>query len=102
MNNIDSSEFTESEWHERVADIPIPIEVLLGRAHVPVARMLKFPPGEVIKLDKSFGESLEIRVGDRLIGYGEIVTTDDGNTIGIKLLSVIDGIRFRSRHAERE
>lgn len=70
---------------EKVNDIPVEIEAIIGRAKVSVAELMRVSQGHEFRLDRRFGEPIELRVNGRVIGYGEIVADDDDHIIGIRM-----------------
>lgn len=74
------------ELRERVNDIPVEIEVVIGRAKISVAELMRLDPGHAFRLDKRFGEPIELLVNGRLIGHGEIVGDHDDNVIGVRII----------------
>ena len=72
---------------EAVFDVPVRISVVLGRAKVPVANLLKMDVGSVVELDRQVGEAVEIYVNDRLVARGEIVLVE--NRLGVTMTEII-------------
>ena len=73
---------------ENVREIPLEIDVVIGRAKVSVASLMKASEGDRFRLDRNFGEPVELQVNGRVFGYGEIVADEHENIIGIKIVSV--------------
>ncbi|HEY4201868.1 MAG TPA: flagellar motor switch protein FliN [Devosiaceae bacterium] len=85
---------TEPETGERTAadleavfDVPVRISVVLGRARMPVANLLRMDIGTVVELDRQVGEAIEIFVNDRLVARGEIVLVE--NRLGVTMTEII-------------
>ena len=72
---------------EAVFDVPVRISVVLGRAKVPVANLLKMDVGTVVVLDRQGGEAVESEVNDRLVARGEIVLVE--NRLGVTMTEII-------------
>ncbi|TNM62825.1 FliM/FliN family flagellar motor switch protein [Aliirhizobium smilacinae] len=72
----------------RVGDIPVEIQVVIGRTKVSVAQLTAAKKGSWFRLDKRFGEPVELQVNGQTIGYGEIVSDDRDNFVGIRMTSV--------------
>ena len=72
---------------EAVFDVPVRISVVLGRARVPVANLLKMDVGTVVELDRQVGEAVEIYVNDRLVARGEIVLVE--NRLGVTMTEIV-------------
>ena len=47
-------------------------------------------PGAVIPLSKVTGESLDIRINDRLVARGEAVAI--GERYGVRMVEILDGV----------
>ena len=72
---------------EAVFDVPVRISVVLGRARVPVANLLKIDVGTVVELDRQVGEAVEIYVNERLVARGEIVLVE--SRLGVTMTEII-------------
>jgi flagellar motor switch protein FliN/FliY len=72
---------------EAVFDVPVRISVILGRARIPVADLLKMDIGTVVELDRQVGEAVEIYINDRLVARGEIVLVE--NRLGVTMTEII-------------
>lgn len=75
-----------AELRGRVSDIPVEIEVVIGRTKISVSDLMRVDPDHIFQLDKRFGEPVELLINGRLIGYGEIVADSYDNAIGIRMV----------------
>lgn len=66
-----------------VADVPVDVEVELGRRVMSIAQILELGPESVIRMGRSAGDNIDILVGATLIGYGEIVIIEDA--VGVRI-----------------
>ena len=64
-------------------DVPIEMNVELDRRPITVREVMEFDVDSIIKLTRSAGENLDIRLGGALIGSGEIVVSE--TTTGVRL-----------------
>jgi flagellar motor switch protein FliN len=64
-------------------DVPLDVEVELDRRVLSVRQILDLRRGSVIRMNRSAGENLDLRVGGALVGFGEIVVNE--STTGIRL-----------------
>ncbi len=71
-----------------MATIPIDIEVELDRQIMRLQDVLALEEGSVIKTERSAGENIDIYIGGRLGGSGEIVVIED--TIGVRITDFLD------------
>jgi len=65
------------------ADVPLDVEVELGRKVMTIAQVLELHPESVIRIARSAGDNIDILVGGTLIGYGEIVIIEDA--VGVRI-----------------
>ncbi|TWF54827.1 FliM/FliN family flagellar motor switch protein [Neorhizobium alkalisoli] len=73
---------------QRVNDIPIEVQVVIGKTKVSVAQLMAAQDGARFRLDKHFGEPVELQVNGQVIGYGEIVADDHDNFVGIRMTAL--------------
>ena len=64
-------------------DVPLEVDVELDRRILTVRQILELEAGSVIRMNRSAGENLDVRVGGALVGFGEIVVNE--TTTGIRL-----------------
>jgi flagellar motor switch protein FliN/FliY len=60
-----------------ILDIPLELTVELGRTKMLVNNLLQLGQGSIIDLDKAAGETLDIRVNDKLVARGEVVVVEE-------------------------
>jgi flagellar motor switch protein FliN/FliY len=65
------------------ADVPVEVEVELGRRIMTIDQILELGPDSVIRMGRSAGDNMDILVGGSLIGYGEIVIIED--SVGVRI-----------------
>ncbi|MCS7268977.1 MAG: flagellar motor switch protein FliN [Geminicoccaceae bacterium] len=68
---------TPLERATAVYDVPVRLSAVLGRASMPVGRLLRLGRGAVVELDRKVGEPVDVYVNDRLVARGEVVVVDD-------------------------
>ncbi len=64
-------------------DVPMDVDVELDRLVLTVRQILALDIGSVVRMERSAGENLDIRVGGAMLGFGEIVVNEA--TTGIRL-----------------
>lgn len=72
---------------EFLYDVPLQVSVEIGRCKILLQDLLKMGAGQVIELDKTAGEPLDLYVNSRLIARGKPVKI--GDKFGLKLTEVI-------------
>lgn len=71
-------------------DVPVEISVELGRTRMVINELLQLGQGSVIELGKLAGESLDIRINNKLIARGEVVVINE--KFGVRLTDIISPI----------
>jgi flagellar motor switch protein FliN/FliY len=74
---------TPIEELARFLDVPIDMNVELDRRLVAMREVMAFEVDSIIRLTRSAGENLDIRLGGALIGSGEIVVSE--TTTGVRI-----------------
>lgn len=67
-------------------EIGMPITVTLGKARVPLRKLLQLGPGAVLSLDKSVGQPAELYVQDIPFATADVVVVDDTFAVRIREL----------------
>lgn len=83
-----SSSGSISNDRSLVDALPLEVVVELGRLKLTGAQVLDLGPGDVLTLDRPVMAPLDLRVGDRLIAKGELVSVE--GEAGIRLIEVYD------------
>ena len=68
---------TGLEGIPHIADVTVALEVELDRKTMTVAEILNLHQGSLIRLNRSAGENIDIRIGTTVLGFGEIVVIED-------------------------
>ena len=66
-----------------IQDVPLEIGVELDRREIKIRDILAFDEGSIIELGRSAGENIDIYIGRKLVGFGEIVIIE--NTMGVRI-----------------
>ena len=70
-----------------VMDIPVKLNVILGRTRLTIKELLELSEGSVVELDGLAGDPLDILINDYLVAQGEVVVVDD--KYGIRITDII-------------
>ena len=68
---------TVAEQTARLADVPIELEVELGRRALTMREVLRLGPGSVLHLARSAGDNVDILAGGHASASGEIVIVEE-------------------------
>lgn len=72
---------------DMILDVPVTLSLEVGRARIPIRKLLQLSQGSVIELDRSAGEPLDVYANGTLIARGEVVVINE--KFGIRLTDVI-------------
>lgn len=67
----------------RFADVKVEVDVELDRRTMTVRELLELASGHVVGLTRSAGENIDLYIGGKLVGFGEIVLIE--NNIGVRI-----------------
>lgn len=67
----------------KIAEVPLEIEVELDRVPMKIGALLDLDVDSIIEMPRSAGENLDIYIGGKLVGFGELVIIE--NTMGIRI-----------------
>ena len=73
---------------EALHDVELNVEVVLGRARMPLRDLLAAHPGTTIELDRTVHSTVDVMVNGTLFARGEMVVVDDSE-IGVQITEVI-------------
>jgi flagellar motor switch protein FliN/FliY len=74
---------TPTEEIAPFADVRVNVDVELDRRSLTVREVLQLGCDSVLKMSRSAGENLDIRIGGAMIGCGEIVISE--TTTGVRI-----------------
>ncbi|MDD5309421.1 MAG: FliM/FliN family flagellar motor switch protein [Deltaproteobacteria bacterium] len=69
------------------AALEVVVQVEVGRVSMPLGKALGLVPGRVLRLDREVGPRVHLRVGDKLLGCGELVELEGGLAVEITEVS---------------
>ena len=73
---------------DNLLDINLRLAVELGRATLPVRKVLELTRGSIVELEKIAGEPVELYANGKLIAYGEVVVIEDN--FGLRITSMTE------------
>jgi flagellar motor switch protein FliN/FliY len=78
---------------DMLLDVQMPITVTLGRAEIPLKKLLQLAPGAVLNLDKSIGQPAELFVQDIAVATADVIVIDNNFAVRIRELLGTDEIK---------
>jgi flagellar motor switch protein FliN/FliY len=70
-----------------IADVPLQVNVELGKASKTIKEILELGPGSVVELDRLAGEPVDMFVNGKLIAKCEVVVINE--TFGIRITEIV-------------
>ncbi len=74
--------------------LPVSVRVVMGRASLPLGRMMSLSGGDIVTLERAAGDPVELYAGDHRLGWGEIVTVD--GEYGVRIVEICGSAEFKS------
>lgn len=81
-------EKTIASWGEFL-DLSLPLSVEIGRTTLSVREILDLGPSSIVKLSRSTGEGVDVRVEDQPLLRGEIIVIED--RAGVRINEIVTG-----------
>ena len=75
-----------------IMSIPVDVQVVLGRAEMPVSDLMALQKGSTVALNRRIGEPIDVMVNGRKIARGEIIVMEnDPSRFGVRLTEIMTG-----------
>ena len=71
---------------DRLMDIPLKVEVVVGETVIQIKELINLGPGSVLELDRETTEPVDIKVNGKLIAKGELVVV--GEKFGVRITEI--------------
>lgn len=79
---------TREEPMSPMAEIPIDIQLEIGKLSCSLQKLIDLHENDVLELDQPIGQTIDLRVEGRLIGRGQIVRL--GDQLGLRISELAD------------
>lgn len=73
---------------ELIQDVPVDLEIELGRKRIPLEEVLKLEQGSVVSLDKTADDPIDLYVNGTLVANGMLITIDD-EELGFQITDIV-------------
>ena len=81
------SKYNSNTNNDFLNDIPVDVVIELGRKTLLIREVKELKENEVVTLDQTVDDPLDIRVGDKLIARGELVMVN--NRVGLRITEMM-------------
>lgn len=72
----------------KLMDVPVRVDVVLGDVRMALEELLALAPGDVVALQSTTTDDVDIYVSDRLMARGRLVIAD--GELGVTLSEIVD------------
>jgi flagellar motor switch protein FliN/FliY len=96
----DAEETEKIQNIDLLLDIEVPVAVKIGTTKIFLKDLLNLTSGNVIELDQSVNEPVELTINNKTIAYGEVVVAD--GYFGLKIKEIINKTERIKRLSNRE
>jgi flagellar motor switch protein FliN/FliY len=100
-NQVAPSQQAGQENLDLLLDIQMPITVIIGKAEIPLKKLLQLAPGSVLNLDKSIGQPVELFVQDIPVATADVVVVDNNFAVRIRELIATEEIKAPAASAKQ-
>jgi flagellar motor switch protein FliN/FliY len=78
-----------------ILDVEVPVSVVLGRVRKSIGEIISLTEGQVIDLERSAGEPVDLLVNGKLVARGEVVVVDEH--YGLRISQIITKVPISGR-----
>ena len=92
MTDTDDSSGLGGLADTRFADVPIEITISVGTARPLIRELLALGEDAVLPLDRSLDDPVDLYVGDKLIGRGQLeeIEGEGSGKLGVRLVEIVE------------
>ena len=91
FEDLDQVQGPQNQNLNILLDVKLQLSVELGKAELPIKKVLELTKGSIVTLNKSAGEPVELYANGKLIAYGEVVVIEDN--FGLRITHITDPVK---------
>jgi len=88
FEDLDQVQGPQNQNLNILLDVKLQLSVELGKAELPIKKVLELTKGSIVTLNKAAGEPVELYANGKLIAYGEVVVIEDN--FGLRITHITD------------
>ena len=77
----------ENAYRRSIFDVPVTVNISVGRKKLSVAELLELKPDAVIALAANLEDPVDLTIDDRVIARGELIETEEG-TLAVRITEI--------------
>ncbi len=85
-------QISETKTNTPFSNVPVEITVSVGRARPSIRDLLDLGENSVLSLDKTVDAPVDLYIGDRLVGRGQLEEAEDGTTsmLAVRIIEIVE------------
>ena len=91
FEDLDQMQGPQNQNLNILLDVKLQLSVELGKAELPIKKVLELTKGSIVTLNKAAGEPVELYANGKLIAYGEVVVIEDN--FGLRITHITDPVK---------
>lgn len=91
FEDLDQVQGPQNQNLNILLDVKLQLSVELGKAELPIKKVLELTKGSIVSLNKAAGEPVELYANGKLIAYGEVVVIEDN--FGLRITHITDPVK---------
>ena len=91
FEDLDQIQGPQNQNLNILLDVKLQLSVELGKAELPIKKVLELTKGSIVSLNKAAGEPVELYANGKLIAYGEVVVIEDN--FGLRITHITDPVK---------
>ena len=91
FEDLDQVQGPQNQNLNILLDVKLQLSVELGKAELPIKKVLELTKGSIVSLNKAAGEPVELYANGKLIAFGEVVVIE-GN-FGLRITHITDPVK---------
>ena len=91
FEDLDQVQGPQNQNLNILLDVKLQLSVELGKAELPIKKVLELTKGSIVTLNKAAGEPVELYANSKLIAFGEVVVIEDN--FGLRITHITDPVK---------
>ena len=91
FEDLDQVQGPQNQNLNILLDVKLQLSVELGKAELPIKKVLELTKGSIVSLNKAAGEPVELYANGKLIAFGEVVVIEDN--FGLRITHITDPVK---------
>ena len=91
FEDLDQVQGPQNQNLNILLDVKLQLSVELGKAELPIKKVLELTKGSIVTLNKAAGEPVELYANGKLIAFGEVVVIEDN--FGLRITHITDPVK---------